>query len=200
MATKTSICNMALTHISAKNILSDIETDASIEAKTCRIFYESALEFVLTQNDWGFAVARKALSELSDTAPADWSYIYSYPNDCIKTRAIYTSSRRTGVEDIPFEIGLDSTGTIKAILTDEYQAYLRYTKNITDSNLFPPAFVIALSYYLANLIAMPLTKKQSIKNDMTQAFKEFMSTAQATDADEDNMFEDKPDSEFIRCR
>ena len=191
---------MALTHVSAKNQIANIETDNTTEAKTCRVFYEDALRFVLADLDWGFATARKALSVLSETAPDDWDYVYSYPNDCVKAREIFTGNRRTGTEDVAFEVGLNSTATLKAIYTDQYQAVLRYTANITDPNLFPPGFVMMLSYYLAYLIALPLTKKKIFKDDAEKGYKEAKAMAAAIDASEDDLFEDTPESEFIRTR
>ena len=200
MATKTSICNMALTHISAKNQIANADTDTSIEAKTCRVFYEDALKFVLSDLDWGFATGRKLLAELSETAPADWDYVYAYPNDCVKAREIYTGNRRTGTEDIAFEIGLNADNTVKAIYSDQYQATLRYTANVTNPNLFPAGFVTMFAWYLASLIAMPLTKKKAIKDDAEKGYKEAKAMAAAIDASEDDLFEDTPDSEFIRTR
>lgn len=200
MATKTSICNIALTNISAKNQISNIETDTSTEAKTCRVYYEDALKFTLADLDWGFATARIALSLLAETAPSDWDFTYVYPNNCIRARQLFTGVRRRGIEQIPFEVGLNSDGTIKVIYADQGNAVLLYTANITDPNLFPPAFVMLLSSYLSKLIAYPLSKKTSIKNDAEKAYKEMRAQASAIDASEDNSSPDMPESEFIRAR
>ena len=199
MATKTSICNMALTHISAKNQVSNITTDTSTEAKTCRVFYDDALKYVLADIDWGFATGRKTLAELSETAPDDWDYVYTYPNNCLKAREIFDGNRRAGTVKIPFEVGLNSDNTVKVIYTDQSQAQLRYTANISDPNLFPPGFVMALSRYLAYLIAMPLTKKQSVEDKAKQKYMETKKMAEVIDAHEET-YDDMPDSELIRER
>jgi len=190
---------MALTHISAKNQVSNIETDTSTEAKTCRIFYEDALKFVLADVDWGFATARKTLALLSETAPDDWDYVYTYPSDCIKARQIFDGSRRTGTVKIPFEVNLNSDRTVKVIMTDQDVAQLRYTANISDPNLFPPGFVMAFSRYLAYLIAMPLTKKQALEDKAKQKYMETKKMAEVMDAHEET-YDDMPESEFIQGR
>lgn len=199
MTTKTNICNMALTHISAKNTVTNIDTDSGQEAKTCRIFYDDALRFVLSDMDWNFASARVLLSELSEDAPVDWDYVYSYPTNCVKAREIFDASRSTNLVNIPFEVNLNADKTLKAVFTNQYQANLRYTHFVSDPNLFPPGFVMMLSWWLAYLIAFPLTKKKSIKDDAKQGYQEMKMMAAVADIEEALPF-DLPESEFIRAR
>lgn len=199
MATKTSIGNIALTNISAKNRISNLETDSSTEAKTLRVYYEDALKFVLCDSDWGFATGRKALAQLSETAPLDWDYVYTYPSDCLKARQLYDSTRRLGTTKIPFEISLNEDGTIKVIMCDITPAYLRYTKNVVDPNLFPPGFVICFSWYLSYLIAYPLTKKKSVRDMCMEEYRKAKIDAGVQDAEEEEQ-DDLPESEFIRGR
>lgn len=199
MPTKTSIGNIALTNISAKNRISNLETDTSTEAKTLRVYYEDALKFVLCDVNWGFATARKALAELSEDAPLDWDYVYTYPSDCLKARQLYDSTRRTGKAKIPFEISMNSDGTVKTIMTDVSPAYLRYTINLTDPNLLPPGFVMCFAWYLAYLIAYPLTKKKSVRDMCLEEYRMSKVNAGVQDADEEEQ-DDMPDSEFISTR
>lgn len=199
MATKTSIGNIALTNISSKNRISNLETDESTEAKTLRVYYDEALKFVLTDVDWGFATARKALAQLSEDAPIDWDYVYTYPNDCLKARRVFQSTRRTGTEKIPFEVTLNADKTIKVIMTDVSPAYLRYTANISDPSLFPAGFVNCFAWYLAYLISYALTKKTSVRDFCMKEYEKAKLKAEVSDAEEQD-YDEMPDSEFIRER
>lgn len=199
MATKTSIGNMALTNISAKNTISNLETDTSQEAKTLRIYYDAALEFVLADVDWGFATARFQLSELSEEAPIDWDYVYSVPVGCLKVRQIFDVTRRGGTEKIPFEVNLNADKTVQAIFTDQYQAWLRGTFKVIDPNLFPPMFVMMFSEYLGYLVSPTLTKKKAVTDGAYQRYQALRLSAMVTDAEEEHQ-DDMPESEFIRGR
>jgi hypothetical protein len=190
---------MGLTSISAKNQVANIDTDNSTEAKTCRVYYDTALEYVLADVDWNFATARIALSELSETAPADWDYVYQYPNDCLKARKIYTGLRRGGVEKIPFEVNLNADRTTKAIFTDQYQAWLRFTAKVVDPNLMPPSFVFMFAEYLGYLVAPALTKKKAVADAALARYEKLKMSASVNDIEEEEE-DELPESEFIRER
>lgn len=197
MATKVSICNMALTHIGAKNQISNLDTDQSAEAKQCRIYWDDAVKFVLSQVDWNFAKAITALAEIDETDPTtQWSYIYSLPADCVKFRGIYNSLSQL----IPYEIRLNQSATIKAIYTNEPLAYATYTIDIKDTNLFTPTFNLMLSYYLASLISYALTKKRSLRDDMIKAYNMHKLIAEANDCQEEEPQDLDTGGNFISVR
>ena len=199
MPSKTSIGNIALTNISSKNTINNLDTDTTTEANTLKIFYEDALRFVLADIDWNFCSARKALARLSEDSPLDWDYVYTYPSDCVKARELFDSTRRLGITKIPFEVSLNEGGTIKTIMTDITPAYLRYTKNVIDPNLFPPAFVFCFGWYLSYLIAFTLTKKPSVRDFCMKEYERAKLIASVHDAKEEEQNE-MPESEFIRGR
>tara|TARA_R110000824_G_scaffold122685_3_gene280040 strand:- start:17980 stop:18579 length:600 start_codon:yes stop_codon:yes gene_type:complete len=199
MATKTSIYNMALTHVGAKQLISNLDTDTGTEAKAGRVFWDLALEFVLSDVDWGFARTRVTLALLAETAPVDWTYVYTYPNDCVKAREIFDGARRTRRLRIPFEVSLNADGTLKTIMADQEDAKLRYTRNITDPNLFPPSFSVLMSYYMAYLIAYPLTKKASIRDNQLKDYKAHKLSAEVANAEEEE-WDENPEGEFIAGR
>jgi hypothetical protein len=190
---------MALTHIGAKALVTDIDTDSSVEAKTCKVFYDEALEFVLSDVDWGFARARESLSLLSEDTPDDWEYVYSYPNDCMKARQIFDSTRRTVSKFIPFEMSLNVSGDYRVILTDQVEAKLRYTKLVTNPTLFSPAFSIMMSYYIGYLISYPLTKKSNLRDAMQKAYQMARLQAEVSNAEEEE-WDELPDSELLSVR
>lgn len=74
--TKTQICNLALTHIGARE-LTDVDTDNSNEGKVLRLWYESTRDDMLRSHPWNFAMKRARLqvtySTLSGSAVSDSS-------------------------------------------------------------------------------------------------------------------------------
>ena len=106
--------------------------------------------------------------------PPPWLFEYTYPSDCIQVRMLqpqptmgYTGvvpifSSGSGLYSapvlgqrypaIPFEavVDTDASGNdVNAIVTNEYQALLVYTKRVTDPNIFSSQFVQALVAALA---------------------------------------------------
>ena len=60
-------------------------------------------------------------------------------------------------ESAEFDIESDTSGAT-VILTDEEDASLKYIALVTDTTVFPPLFVMALSWQLASLLAGPILK------------------------------------------
>ena len=60
--TQVQICNMALTHIGIKQLISSI-TDDNEEANMCDLYWDTALQNALNEGDWAFARQRVDLVE-----------------------------------------------------------------------------------------------------------------------------------------
>jgi hypothetical protein len=74
MATKTEICNLAISHLGGRT-LTDVDTDTSQQALSCRKWFTTAAQEFLRSHPWNFAVARKrqtiTYASLSGSALAD---------------------------------------------------------------------------------------------------------------------------------
>ena len=195
------ICNMALGNIRSTSINS--LTESSLEAQACNLRYDQARRFMLRDHDWNFAHRVTALSLLTEE-PVEWQYMYDMPNEAVRIKylapsAITSSSRtalyRMGVDyyddtrtprSIPFEMGLSEAGR-KVVLTDLNEAYAAYTYDLTDSSIFDPQFVEALSWYLAALIAVPVAgaeRGRDLRGEALALYSETLPAAQASDARE----------------
>jgi hypothetical protein len=159
-ASKLVIWNMALSHIGAITLNS--ESDTSVEARKCSLFYEPARDQVLTDFPWNFAERRKALSIISGADPIGYDYAYTYPSDCLKVRKIYNVDP-TG-EPIKYKVTANDALSAKIILCNERSASLIYTARITTPDLFDASFVILLSWRLAADLAIPLTRKKALRD------------------------------------
>lgn len=149
MASKVAICNLALTDLGA-NIIANLETDSSKEAKNCRVYYDILVDRVLEAHHWDFAKTWVVLALDAGYVFVDDQYEYAYqkPADFIRF------SRMENKASI-FEVRGE---TIVSNLED---AEIEYIKRVSDSTLYPPHFVSALHSLLRAHLAIPLARKSS---------------------------------------
>jgi hypothetical protein len=165
MIQQIDICNMALSHIAVKSITSIDEQ--SEPARKCKLFYNPALDAYLRDHDWNFAGQNEALALIADETIHGWGYLYKYPSNCLFVRKIFDESTDFTTKDSElFDLVQSPDTNQKAIATDVATAYIRFTKRVTDANMFDPLFVEGFSYKLASLIAKPLTGNETLGEKM----------------------------------
>lgn len=199
MASKTEICNMALSHISNKEI-ADYDTEQSEEGRTCRIFYPTALTATLRDFYWPFATRTKALSLVASNPTPEWQYSYRYPSDCVDIKRILSGYRNdTRQSRVPFIISNDDTGSL--ILTDMAEAKAEYTVNNVSTERFPPDFLLGLSYRLAHFLVPRMTSGDpfKMKSEILALYDKEIAKAKAN-ARNEGQFDEDPASEFERIR
>jgi hypothetical protein len=152
--TVIDVCNLALNHLGLGTIASLAETSKS--ALKCSAFFNMARDAVLRAHEWNFAEKEEALALISDETLTGWEYLYVVPAKCLKIRSVFTEDTLEIPEPQPFKIGLSPVTAVKAIATDLEDAYIKYTRQVDDPSLWDPLFVMALSFYLAWLLAAPL--------------------------------------------
>ena len=165
---RTSIGNLALSHIREKSVLENIETDKGASAQAVNLWYDPARRQALADYDFGFARKRLALAVHGDDPPAEWSKRYQWPSDCIQVRRIENPLGRQK-PPVLLDIEQANDGTM-SILTNQDEAVLIYTRDATTPAFFTPHFVLALSYLIAHFIAGPLTGKKSIQDQMIVSY------------------------------
>lgn len=178
-ASVVQICNLALSHLGAAAISS--LTEKSAEGIACDLHYETCRDAVLRDYPWNFATKRIAMAPLDDTPPAGWSLVYSLPTDCLLAREIVNS---LGTDPIKFAIESNAGGSARVLLTDESQAVLIYTASVGEVTMFDPLFVEALSWKLASMICMPLTRDRNIMQMAQTMYLNTIALAQRADANE----------------
>lgn len=209
MADLVQIANLSLSRIGTRSTISDTAED-SPEARAFTIVYEQARDETLEAADWGFARAQRALADLG-TPPVDWQFRYAYPSDCLKIRSIMwpmtvnegrsITALPTGgapisfascltnaaLPPIPYEtaIDLDAQGNdLKVIYCDQPQARAYFTKRITNTSLFPPSFIAALSWACGAQMAVPLTGSTTLLQACLSQWKLMLMDAAVSDANE----------------
>lgn len=175
--TQVQICNMALTHIGIKQLISAI-TDDNEEANMCELYWDTALQNALNEGDWAFARQRVDLVEAAGTAPDPWKYQYVEPVSLVRALRIDDERATRLPEDrVPFARETSAAG-VKLFYCDVVDAVLIYTYEQTDVSKFSPPFVIYMSWMLAALICEPLTgdsrmgteKEQRAEHELAKAF------------------------------
>jgi len=175
--TLVDICNLALSNIGADATITALDgSDTSAEAGYCVRFLPIARREMIELGDWEFAVTRATLAASSSNASLIWSYSYVVPSDCINALRVlrptattngisYTDPFGTLLPMVPsYYIATDESngatfeleGT--TLYTNEADAILKYSKDITDPTLYPNSFVTALAYLMASYLAGPIIK------------------------------------------
>lgn len=158
MASKTGVCNQALLHLKNSKLITNVDTDNTLQSTTFLAFYDDVLEEMLRDFDWPFAkrIATLALVEEDPDDGVEWPFSYRWPSLCVKARYIVDGNLQPSSQSprISFEIGADDTGLL--IFTAEEDAVLAYTAFVEDVNVMSPKFREALSYRLAYKVAPTL--------------------------------------------
>ncbi len=195
----TDICNLALNHIGREQI-ADLNEDTEA-ARTCKLHYDMQRQVLLRAYTWSFAKKHVKLAELDVKTPG-WKYTYGYPNDCVMARKIYNEDHTWLLLEKNFPGNMDQVllnDNTKALVCNHADAYLEYTYDAKDTNMFPADFAQALSYYLASAICMPLTGSETLAQAMQSQAMGILQESKYTMMGERNRVPDYP-SKYFKAR
>lgn len=154
MASAVDIANIALSHIGADAVVTSLSPpDGSVEAGHCARFLPIARQAALAGHDWSFARKRVALAEVTNDSE-EWLYRYQVPSDCLRARQVLQPVDPDGRE----RGAARYTQAGDKLYTDQADAVLLYTTDVTDTTKYTPEFVTALGMILAGYVAGPLIK------------------------------------------
>lgn len=191
---------MALGLIGEGPDLTNVDSDNNAASKACLRFFDVAIDALLREFDWGFARRYAAFNKQDDNPNINWSLSYRCPSDMLAFRYVMSGIRRPGPgEAVPYEYITDSNGGL--ILTDMPEMKGCYTARVSNTALFPPDFVTALSYYLAILILPRISAGDPYKRlpGLQQGYLFSLGRARANSANEAQM-DPAPPSEFEASR
>lgn len=194
------ICNLALGHLGSGKTIADIETEKSDEARACKLFLDTCKKIALRDYAWPFANRIEPLQLVAEDPNPDWMFSYRYPVSCVTFKKILSGLRNdTNDSKIVYDIGSDSQGLL--IFTDEANAYGKYTNNVTNPQLFPPDYLMAVSLLLAYNIGprvmagdpFNMAAKAKARYDEDYAMAK-------TNASNEEQHEQQPETDSIRAR
>lgn len=178
--TDTDICNMALSNI-GKGTISNMEEETE-NARACKLYYDPTRRQILREFTWGFAHRIERLALVDEKVPG-YDYVYSYPAECLKINRLMEqipNYRERHLWDI-VNIG----NSTKAIVCQVENAYIDYTWDVRDPNIFDDIFVQAFTELLTSKIAMRLTGNPQMMQNAYQLYQATMTAAQTQDAREE---------------
>jgi len=200
MASKTEICNLAISHLGISKEIANVDTEKSQEAYACKRFFDICRDTTLRDFPWPFATRFIAVGLVEEDPTSEWAFSYRYPSDCLVIRRLLSNQRiDTQQSRIPYKVGSDASGRL--IYTDLEDAEIEYTVLIDDPNLYPDDFVLALSYRIAMQVAARITGGDPFKvgDKAALMYQLELTRAQAASANEEFLGL-QPESEFTRAR
>lgn len=180
MTSKVHICNLALAHIGhAATTIANLDTDTSATARQCRVHYDIARRFVLSDFDWSFARRDIDLVDVG-SPPKVWGYRYKQPNKMLAFRYIQGETRNALPEK--HEIRMKSDETAIEIFSDKASATGIYTFDAENPAIFSPGFVSALGWYLASELAVAIPKDFKKQAACLKTYQGLLGSAQLQDS------------------
>lgn len=210
VSSNTEIANLALGHLGISRSIANMDTERSVEAQQCRVFYETVLDDLINEIPWShckkFASLQLVAGSPSAPITYEWIYSYRYPPDCLQFIRIisYRGNNDTRQSRIPYTIAADDVGQLiytnwpgTQIIVPQCQ----YTFRNDSVEKFPPNFVMAFSLALAMRIAPGITAgdPNGLAPKAAVEFKRVMANAADANVNEEQRPEE-PQSEFIRAR
>ena len=159
MTTKVDICNLALAVLGDTATVSSIDPpEGSAQADHCARFYGMAVNEVLSQHPWSFALKRAKLAELvADVEGDDDAKQYAYPPDCLRIVRLHGK----GLEDRYCQYTSEMFFGQRVVVTDAPEPWITYVSSQVDESAFPPLFTTCLVHRLASWLAGPLVTSSS---------------------------------------
>lgn len=196
MINNTDICNMALAHL-AKVRIGSIEENSEL-ARQCKMFYDYTKKSLLRDYSWGFAKRVVKLAELTEKSPY-WEYVYAYPEKCICVRKIFAADDDEKCihefEKDKWDLYLTSDNVL-GVGCNIYQAWMEYTYDVDDAELFSADFLEAFTHMLAFNICVQATGSSSLQQTQYQLAQNALMRAKYTTAAEKVEKPDYPDKYF----
>jgi len=150
----TDIANLALARV-GETTISNIDTDTSVPAQKCRLFYAPDRDALLEAYWWRFAAGRASLAQSVSTPSFEYDYAFALPNDFLCLRTIWDECADGG--NLPYTCAIEG----QFILSNESTMKIRYTKRITDTTKFSEQFIQCLKTRMALDLLYALSRKSA---------------------------------------
>lgn len=172
--TVVDLCNMALAHLRQRPVTGDGAdiTGDTIEAVSCRRFYETAMREAFRAFDWSFARQYFAGQKIANAGVPNWKYAYEVPGNVEVVRYVAQNDRTEA--PVRFRLMRTSVGGANrpAVFTNEDAAWLVCTVYIADPASYPADFLDFAAFTLAAHLAMPITGKADLMMGMRKIAEE----------------------------
>jgi hypothetical protein len=198
LTTEAGVANLALGLVGSRQLLDSLN-ESSTEAQMAKAYFASTRNELLQAWDWRFATKRAALAVTTESRDG-WAYAYAAPADMLKPRSIWNGLREPGAgERIPFAWELNDAASGFLVLTDEDEAQLIYTVELTKVALWPALFTKAVAAQLAVYLAGAVPVKPQLIPMLQRGAMLALHQAAAADANAAQR-DPEADAEAVRVR
>ena len=174
MPSLLSLYNQALDEVGAQNISSPDETN--IEARSCKRAGAAVMAEFLEWHEWGAAIRRASLAELSANDRRDeWMYAYALPSNFATARRILPPASGQELsypvsgpftsphfDKTPVHFMIDGA----TLYTNMKDAVLEYGVNELEPAQITALMGRAIALEIAARIAIPIKKSRELKGDL----------------------------------
>lgn len=173
-----SICNGAISLLGGTRIAA--LTDESAEGLLSLQFFEQARDTVLADYPWNFATTWVDLGSPLSSSDAAYPvnglpFTYAFP---------LPSTPKYCLRVLETQDGAPHKVQGRALYTDSSSLVVRMIYRNTAVEQYQPMAVLAMSAFLASLMAFPLTKSSSMYDKMVALYGNLISRAEDTDTQE----------------
>lgn len=171
---KLRIFREALAHIGDVSTISSTKED-STQAMYCQLFWQSSLDYCLSQNAWRFATQTAELAKIAITSNR-YDYVYSVPQDCIKilefgvAEYLGANAWESWIPQSIYELE-HIIGYGDVLLSDTDNGSAKYITRNCAIQYASPTFRLMLSHHLASMIAGPIIKGTAGAREAEQQLK-----------------------------
>ncbi len=169
MASKTDICNTALTRLGQEPITSFDENTSA--AKRCSILFDEISDQVMASGEWTTLLNRQQLAKLTTNPEYGYSFQYQLPPDLIKLIEINNNP----IRNIRFKRESDR------LLVDEGTVSILYVKREPNLQLWGPHLTTAVSLKLTAELVVSLTGSASLLQFYTREYEQWLRKALSVD-------------------
>lgn len=171
-------------------------TEASVEAETCELYYETLRRAVLSAAHWpsaqgAFRLTRLAVKDdttdwqLGDPQPG-WTYAHGLPSDYVRARYI----NNMDVFELSTYVGADQN-VQNCIVSNSEFVVMTYTRDETSITKWEYTLRQAMIFAIAGMISYPLTRKLNKSLQLVQQANELIKGARQSIANSEEYSQER---------
>lgn len=190
-ASAEAIGQLALAHLADDSTVSSISSPTSRQETLLSRFYTLARDTCLVEHPWKFAT-RRVLLVIHDSSDEDadldgeWAFAFTMPSSSLRVVSVFVEGQSKMLDSSDFDIYVEADDTQLLLTnTDLDETYVKIIYQEDTTTTYPDYFTLALSYYLASLVAGPLiggAKGVQLSDNMLKKYDFYLAKAKTMDA------------------
>lgn len=130
-------------------------------ANYCRLYLEEAIDYIASYHPWRCTRERIQLSRDGTTPVSHWTYRYHLPEDFLTLARDQIGNPLVSGLVMPSLVDFDIEG--EWLMSNALDVWIVYHKTPATPDGYPPAFIRAITYTLAERLATILTSNDNLR-------------------------------------